>query len=39
MILKGKAEEIEITGGTAEKIGDRCWLITVNSPHAVITYQ
>ena len=39
MILKGKTEEIAITGGTAEPIGDRCWLIEVNSPHAVITYQ
>ena len=39
MILRGKTEAIEITGGTAEPIGDRCWLIEVDSPHAVITYQ
>ena len=39
LILKGKSKEIEIFGGTAESIGERCWLITVDTGHAEIYFK
>ena len=39
LILKSKTKEIEITGGTAESIGERCWLITVDSGRAEIDFK
>lgn len=39
LILKGKTQNIEMTGGTAKEIGQRCWLIEVDGGEAVIHYQ
>ena len=39
MILKGKAKEISVTGGTAKEIGNRCWLIEVTGGTAEITLK
>lgn len=39
LILKGRTQKIEITGGRAEAIGDRVWLIEVDGGHAQIRFR
>lgn len=39
LILKGKTQNIAMTGGTAKEIGQRCWLIEVDGGEAFIQYQ
>ncbi len=38
LIFKGKAEEIEVTGGTAKSIGNGCFMIEVDGGHAQIAF-